>query len=662
MVSDASPSEIVAALTGCLVARAEAARSLGAAIARVDGAAAAEAYADLLAHAARLPALQRALGEAGALSPDKVHAIRAAVTAVGQADGTIANALGQAGSSSLPAWLLAHGQATDEAMTGLAEILAAPPWNPHRDLVALVGRGSADVAARLQARGQSRVLSMDETAPCTPPALEGPQACRWNVHGLASLGEVTTLMAWPLPERVRVATAGPDPAVSEEALRTQLLATLEFAGVDALQMLEEAHIFAAKASRNLAAIARTPSVATLRGALEGLPAVVVSAGPSLDKNIAQLRALQGRAVIVAINQTVASLRRHGVRADVVLTVDPLNVSYHFEGTRPGDIGTLVLGASVDPSLFAVPCDRLVTLASSPLVETWIYDFLDENASVGSGGTVPTGAIKLCAWLGCSTIISIGRDLALAGGQYYASSSADGASQPAIVAGGKEVSFAGHTAKLRLGDGLGDDTAVKAFLAGQVYKLSEVPGFFGTPVTTTDLFVHEIERLRRTVAELAPIRFINATEGGAFLAGMEHMTLAQAAQELPSGPIDVDARIAARLGPGAPERARKMLDHLAAFAADLRSLASFAREIGRLSPEDQGDRRAKLASDIAAISRTRPFLSVLVQSATRAIVRKDGDELANLDELEAAEARLFTAIANIAEMLEPPVARAVAELG
>ena len=143
---------------------------------------------------------------------------------------------------------------------------------------------------------------------------------------------------------------------------TRLKRTLQTL-TEASNELEEAVPFFAQTSvRNLIHIAEQPSIAPLRGALAGLPAVVVSAGPSLDRNIAQLRGREGQVVIIAINQTVRALRKAGVRADLVVVVDPMKVTYHFEGVGPDELGTLLLGASVDPSLFDLPAE---TSSASP---------------------------------------------------------------------------------------------------------------------------------------------------------------------------------------------------------------------------------------------------------------------------------------------------------
>ena len=464
------------------------------------------------------------------------------------------------------------------------------------------GSDSIGLQRQLLERGQKRIITLDPGRPQTlvPEGTDPPPVS--NFHTLDTLDAAVSLIPWPHPAQARTIAVGSGaPVVMAELVKRiqRSLRTL----TEASNELEEAvPFFAQTCVRNLANVADRPSVAALKGALEGVPAVLVSAGPSLDKNIAQLRGLEGRVVIIGINQTVRALRQAGVRADMVIVVDPMKVGYHFEGMAPDEFGTLFLGASVDPSLFSLPVQDIVTFAASPLAESWIYELCGENASSGSGGTVATAALKLAAWLGCTPIISIGRDLALDGKRYYADATADGGEEVEVTDGGQKISFAGYTSKLRLADG-GDDTSVRQLLASQVYELHTVPGFFGTPVTTTNLFMYEMDLLRETVQKFAgQAQFINATEGGAFLQGMEHLTLAEALARCPERPVDVGAVVRGRLaGQDLAARRTKLAAGLRTLLRDLDATVALAR---RATQSAGADRSRVLASAASGCSSAR----------------------------------------------------------
>ena len=55
---------------------------------------------------------------------------------------------------------------------------------------------------------------------------------------------------------------------------------------------------------------------------EEYPAFIVSAGPSLDKNIDELKNIKGRGVIMAVDTAIKPLLKKGIVPDIVASVDP----------------------------------------------------------------------------------------------------------------------------------------------------------------------------------------------------------------------------------------------------------------------------------------------------------------------------------------------------
>lgn len=61
------------------------------------------------------------------------------------------------------------------------------------------------------------------------------------------------------------------------------------------------------------------------------PAIIVAAGPSLDKNIEDLKRAQGKAIIIATDTALRSLYKHGIKADFTVSLDPKKPTSYFEG-------------------------------------------------------------------------------------------------------------------------------------------------------------------------------------------------------------------------------------------------------------------------------------------------------------------------------------------
>src|SRR5262249_21652419 len=119
----------------------------------------------------------------------------------------------------------------------------------------------------------------------------------------------------------------------------------------------------------------------------------------------------------------------GVTPDLVVTVDPQDVRYHFAGC---DVSRtcLVNAATVNPSLFDMPA-RYLTLSANSAIDDWIFAGLGEDAVVPGGGSVATTAFSLALRWHCDPIIFVGLDLSFPGGNYYVTTSSDGGARAVV---------------------------------------------------------------------------------------------------------------------------------------------------------------------------------------------------------------------------------------
>ncbi len=74
--------------------------------------------------------------------------------------------------------------------------------------------------------------------------------------------------------------------------------------------------------RNLGELVRSPGVAALSGLFDGLPALVVAGGPSLDDIAPSLPALRERMLLVSVNTPLRACRERGIEPDFTVVVDP----------------------------------------------------------------------------------------------------------------------------------------------------------------------------------------------------------------------------------------------------------------------------------------------------------------------------------------------------
>lgn len=181
---------------------------------------------------------------------------------------------------------------------------------------------------------------------------------------------------------------------------------------------------AATTCRNLAAnlghYAAGPTLAGLQNRAAGHPAVLVSAGPSLARNIDQLAApgVRDRVVIIAVQTVLKPLLEKGVRPHFVTALDYHPISGRFyEGLPPLPDVTLVAEPKAHPSVLdAYPGP--VRVLHNRFLDLLLSPRRRPMPALPSGSTVAHLSFYLAQFLGCDPIILVGQDLGFSDGLYY----------------------------------------------------------------------------------------------------------------------------------------------------------------------------------------------------------------------------------------------------
>lgn len=173
--------------------------------------------------------------------------------------------------------------------------------------------------------------------------------------------------------------------------------------------------------QNVPVLAREADAAALDSTVEDIPAVVVAAGPSLDRSLDDLRAIQDRAVIVAVDTAVRPLLSGGVRPHLVVALDPTELNArHLEGLPAGLDTWLVAECSLHPSAFAsfrgrTFCFRVAQHEPWP----WLRAAGLDAGLLRAWGSVLTTTFDVALRLGCDPIVFVGADLAYTDDRPYA---------------------------------------------------------------------------------------------------------------------------------------------------------------------------------------------------------------------------------------------------
>jgi hypothetical protein len=257
--------------------------------------------------------------------------------------------------------------------------------------------------------------------------------------------------------------------------------------------------------KNLKHLPRSKDVSLLKNAMPNVPAIVVSAGPSLNKNINQLQQLKDKAVIIAVDTIAQRLCDEGIVPDFICSIERgiETYTYFYEGkTYPVD-STLVGPLVLYPEVFEeFPGEVVIPMRGNVGEFTWLKEILglQDDYSISIGLSCAHVAFGVAEHIGASPIILIGQDLA------YGNS--------------PKETHAGGT--------IYDDKELTSSMYAEIESF-ETEGYYGGTVATT-----EIWNAFRTWFEMETtnkqLNVINATEGGARIAYAEQLSLKEAGEQ------------------------------------------------------------------------------------------------------------------------------------
>ena len=153
--------------------------------------------------------------------------------------------------------------------------------------------------------------------------------------------------------------------------------------------------------------------------LSDVPAIIVAAGPSLNKNVQELKRAKGKALILVVDAALRAVVNAGITPDLGITIDArvperffegINISafpFVFEAISKEDIVRQHTGKHFYDDF---PCNIIAKI----VMEKKKY-CLEE---IPTGGSISTSAFSLVKALGFKKIVFIGQDLAFTGGQTY----------------------------------------------------------------------------------------------------------------------------------------------------------------------------------------------------------------------------------------------------
>lgn len=174
-------------------------------------------------------------------------------------------------------------------------------------------------------------------------------------------------------------------------------------------------------------------ISELKNALTSIPAILVSAGPSLRSQIPLITRVRDRVFLLSCDTSLKVLLKSGIIPDGVYTLDAqMNSLFHFLGEDTSNIpifadlvtAPYLLDCLVKSNVVFSTTAKYINEATGNLRREvtaggeFADEWMGEIGDIQSGGSVATTAFDALRYMGCQNVFFVGQDLAYTGREIH----------------------------------------------------------------------------------------------------------------------------------------------------------------------------------------------------------------------------------------------------
>ncbi|AVQ37357.1 DUF115 domain-containing protein [Clostridium botulinum] len=171
---------------------------------------------------------------------------------------------------------------------------------------------------------------------------------------------------------------------------------------------------------NLKHIVESTPINYFKNKFIGKPAIVVSAGPSLEKNVHKLKFVQDKFIIITGARSLGTLIKNDINPDFICMIDPIEFNCKFIENYLDYKIPLIFYENTSYKAMDLYKGSKILFSENPLTSFMLEYNVDELIS---GGSVAHNCTSFAAYLGCSPITFIGQDFAYTEEKIHSDSSA-----------------------------------------------------------------------------------------------------------------------------------------------------------------------------------------------------------------------------------------------
>lgn len=256
---------------------------------------------------------------------------------------------------------------------------------------------------------------------------------------------------------------------------------------------------------NVPNIMKAKSILSLKDCCKDKPALIISAGPSLDNCLDAIRKAKGKMVLIVVDASAQYLLDNGIVPDLICGIDPLDENIAlFQTDEIRQLPLVVMSQYTPQVLENHTGDIYVSGQMGNPAYSWLQWFWEDKGNPDSfGGSVSHYATTVAEILGCNTIGLIGQDLSF-----------------------KTKIHAGDVTKI-LCDYSG------AEVPDETLSATPTTNTLGEPCYTKQNFLSFKTAFENKIRHTQQLKWYNFTKGGLNIEGAENHDLETYLEELPN---------------------------------------------------------------------------------------------------------------------------------
>lgn len=240
--------------------------------------------------------------------------------------------------------------------------------------------------------------------------------------------------------------------------------------------------------KNIKYLNRSKKINGVRGLYKDKPAIIVSAGPSLTKNISKLHNFEDKALIFTGGRTLKTLMDEGIEPDFLSIIDSQELSYELVSDVIDKSEVTLIHSELLPSkVFNKHNGERLFYSINPSIN----DIVGYSGFNAIGSSVAHSCLNSALYMGCNPIIFIGQDLAYTNDKVHAENA--------------EFTKEGLKYYEDINNFDNDD-------------FKYIDDIYGNKVKSRDDLILFKKQFEEIIRENPNVTFINSTEGGANIEG------------------------------------------------------------------------------------------------------------------------------------------------